>query len=318
MEKNQVQHVPVMLDRCVALLTPALENREEAVVVDATIGLGGHAEALLEKFPHIRLIGIDRDQGALARSRERLSQFASRINFIHAVYDQIPTLLSGMGIKGVAGILFDLGVSSLQIDDYERGFSYSKSAPLDMRMDSSSALTASNVINDYSQEELIRIIKAYGEEKFANRIAKNIVKARESRKIENTDELVEIIKTSIPAPARRLGGNPAKRTFQAIRIEVNQELEILKRAIPQAISCIELHGRMVVMSFQSLEDRIVKQAFADVTKSKSPVGLPIELKEHEAKFRLVFNGSETPDESEISRNPRSQSVRLRAIERIAI
>jgi 16S rRNA (cytosine1402-N4)-methyltransferase len=318
MEMNQVQHVPVMLDRCVALLTPALENREEAVVVDATIGLGGHAEALLKKFPHLRLIGIDRDERALARSRERLSQLASRINFIHAVYDQIPTLLSGMGIKGVAGILFDLGVSSLQIDDFERGFSYSRSAPLDMRMDKSSALTASNVINDYSQEELSWLIKAYGEEKFANRIAKNIVKARESRKIENTDELVEIIKASIPAPARRLGGNPAKRTFQAIRIEVNQELEILKRAIPQAISCIELHGRMVVMSFQSLEDRIVKQAFADVTKSKSPVGLPIELKEHKAKFRLVFNGSETPDESEISRNPRSQSVRLRAIERIAI
>lgn len=318
MDKDQVQHVPVMLDRCVALLTPALENREEAVVVDATIGLGGHAEALLEKFPHIRLIGIDRDQSALERSRERLSQFASRINFIHAVYDQIPTLLSAMGVQGVAGILFDLGVSSLQIDDYERGFSYSKNAPLDMRMDSSSALTASKVINNYSQDELTRIIKVYGEEKFANRIAKNIVKARESRKLESTAELSEIVKASIPAPARRFGGNPAKRTFQAIRIEVNQELEILKRAIPQAIDCIELHGRMVVMSFQSLEDRIVKQAFAEVTKSKTPVGLPIELKEHKAKFRLVFNGSETPEESEISRNPRSQSVRLRAIERIAI
>lgn len=318
MKKNQVQHLPVMLDRCVALLTPALENREEAVVVDATIGLGGHAEALLEKFPHIRLIGIDRDESALEKSRERLSQFASRINFVHAVYDQIPTLLSGMGIHGVAGILFDLGVSSLQLDDFERGFSYSKEAPLDMRMDRSSSLTAANVLNNYSQEDLARIIKVFGEERFANRIAKNIVKARGTHKLESTAELSEIVKASIPAPARRLGGNPAKRTFQAIRIEVNQELEILKRAIPQAIDCIELHGRMVVMSFQSLEDRIVKQAFSDVTKSQSPVGLPIELIEHKAKFRLVFNGSETPDELEITRNPRSQSVRLRAIERIAI
>ena len=318
MKKDQVQHLPVMLDRCVALLTPALENRDEAVVVDATIGLGGHAEALLERFPNIRLIGIDRDQSALERSKERLSQFSSRVNFFHAVYDQIPTLLSEMGIQGVAGILFDLGVSSLQLDDLERGFSYSKAAPLDMRMDKSKSVTASSVINEYSQEELTRIIKVYGEERFANRIAKNIVKARGTQKLENTAQLAEIVKESIPAPARRMGGNPAKRTFQAIRIEVNQELEILKRAIPQAINCIELHGRMVVMSFQSLEDRIVKQAFAEVTKSQSPVGLPIELKEHKAKFKLVFNGSETPDEFELSRNPRSQSVRLRAIERIAI
>lgn len=307
-----------MRDRCVALLAPALENRSDAVVVDATVGLGGHAKALLEKFPNIKLIGIDRDQVALEKSRTTLSDFKSRVTLIHAIYADIPAILAELGIAGVAGILFDLGISSMQIDDSERGFSYSTRAPLDMRMNKTDSVSAATILMNYSKADLARVIREYGEERFANRIAENIVKARAAGKLESTTDLAEIVKASIPAPARRIGGNPAKRTFQAIRIEVNQELEILKRALPKALDVIELHGRIVVMSFQSLEDRIVKQVFAEATKSKSPLGLPIEMAEHRAKFRLVFSGSEQADASELAANPRSQSVRLRAIERVAV
>jgi 16S rRNA (cytosine1402-N4)-methyltransferase len=218
----------------------------------------------------------------------------------------------------VAGILFDLGISSMQIDDLTRGFSYAQSAPLDMRMDSSSAVTAEHVLQNYSQEELTKIIREFGEERFASRIAANVVKARSEGRLLTTEDLAEIVKASIPAPARRLGGNPAKRTFQAIRIEVNQELAVLKRALPRALNLIELNGRVVVMSFQSLEDRIVKKAFAEVCESKSPIGLPVELSHHKAKFKLVFNGSETASAQEVGENPRAKSVRLRAIERVAI
>ena len=311
-------HKPVMLERCLALLTPALENRNDAIVVDATVGLGGHSKALLEKFPKLRLVGIDRDQKALEKSRSLLANFESRISLVHAVYDQIPEVLADLGIEGVAGILFDLGISSMQIDDLTRGFSYAQSAPLDMRMDSSSAVTAEHVLQNYSQEELTKIIREFGEERFASRIAANVVKARSEGRLLTTEDLAEIVKASIPAPARRLGGNPAKRTFQAIRIEVNQELAVLKRALPKALNLIELNGRVVVMSFQSLEDRIVKKAFAEVCESKSPIGLPVELSHHKAKFKLVFNGSETASAQEVGENPRAKSVRLRAIERVAI
>jgi 16S rRNA (cytosine1402-N4)-methyltransferase len=229
----------------------------------------------------------------------------------------MPEVLSELGIKGVDGILFDLGVSSLQLDHVDRGFSYSNSAPLDMRMDKSSGLTARDVLENYSKEDLVKILRTYGEERFATRIVENIIKARSAGTLKTTTDLAELVKASIPAPARRVGGNPAKRTFQAIRIEVNQELKILENALPKALNQLKVGGRLVVMSFQSLEDKIVKQAFASASESKNPMGLPVELEHLKAKYQLVFRGSEGARAEEIETNSRAQSVRLRAIERVA-
>ena len=310
-------HRSVLRDRCVALLTPSIEKSADPIVVDATLGMGGHSEALLESFANLRIVGLDRDKEALAIASHRLERWSDRIDVVHAVYDQIPEVLSELGINGVDGILFDLGVSSLQLDEVERGFSYAHSAPLDMRMDKSAGLTAADVLETYEKSQLIRILKVYGEEKFANRIAENIIKARAVGGLKSTTDLAELVKASIPAPARRIGGNPAKRTFQAIRIEVNQELEILQRALPKALNAIKVGGRVVVMSFQSLEDRIVKEVFQEASESKSPRELPIEIESLKAKFELVFRGSEKASAKEIEENSRAQSVRLRAIERVA-
>lgn len=310
-------HRSVLRDRCVALLTPSIEKIADPIVVDATLGMGGHSEALLESFANLRIVGLDRDKEALAIASHRLERWSDRIDVVHAVYDQIPEVLSELGINGVDGILFDLGVSSLQLDEVERGFSYAHSAPLDMRMDKSAGLTAADVLETYEKSQLIRILKVYGEEKFANRIAENIIKARAVGGLKSTTDLAELVKASIPAPARRIGGNPAKRTFQAIRIEVNQELEILQRALPKALNAIKVGGRVVVMSFQSLEDRIVKEVFQEASESKSPRELPIEIESLKAKFELVFRGSEKASAKEIEENSRAQSVRLRAIERVA-
>lgn len=310
-------HRSVLRDRCVALLTPSIEKSADPIVVDATLGMGGHSEALLESFANLRIVGLDRDKEALAIASHRLERWSDRIDVVHAVYDQIPEVLSELGISGVDGILFDLGVSSLQLDELERGFSYAHSAPLDMRMDKSAGLTAADVLETYEKSQLIRILKVYGEEKFANRIAENIIKARAVGGLKSTTDLAELVKASIPAPARRIGGNPAKRTFQAIRIEVNQELEILQRALPKALNAIKVGGRVVVMSFQSLEDRIVKEVFQEASESKSPRELPIEIESLKAKFELVFRGSEKASAKEIEENSRAQSVRLRAIERVA-
>ena len=310
-------HRSVLRDRCVALLTPSIEKSADPIVVDATLGMGGHSEALLESFANLRIVGLDRDKEALAIASHRLERWSDRIDVVHAVYDQIPEVLSELGINGVDGILFDLGVSSLQLDEVERGFSYAHSAPLDMRMDKSAGLTAADVLETYEKSQLIRILKVYGEEKFANRIAENIIKARAVGGLKSTTDLAELVKASIPAPARRIGGNPAKRTFQAIRIEVNQELEILQCALPKALNAIKVGGRVVVMSFQSLEDRIVKEVFQEASESKSPRELPIEIESLKAKFELVFRGSEKASAKEIEENSRAQSVRLRAIERVA-
>jgi 16S rRNA (cytosine1402-N4)-methyltransferase len=286
--------------------------------VDATLGLGGHTEALLERFPNLRIVGFDRDKEAISLASARLAKFGARFKVVHAVYDQMPEVLKDLGIDGVDGILFDLGVSSLQLDQIDRGFSYSNTAPLDMRMDKSSGITAQDVLDGYSKEDLVRILRVYGEERFAPRIVDNIIKARNSGALKTTTDLAEIVKASIPAPARRIGGNPAKRTFQAIRIEVNQELATLERALPKALSLLKVGGRAVVMSFQSLEDKIVKQLFVTASESKSPKGLPIEIDHLKAKYQLVFRGSEGASSEEIEMNSRAQSVRLRAIERVAI
>jgi 16S rRNA (cytosine1402-N4)-methyltransferase len=306
-----------MRDTCVDLLTPAVNKSETPVVVDATLGLGGHSEALLDSNPNLVLIGIDRDLDAIVKAKNRLAKFENRVKLNHAIFDEITDVVNSFGFEQVDGILFDLGVSSMQLDQSDRGFSYSQDAPLDMRMDRSTGITASEIINTYAPGELVRILRTYGEEKFATRIVENIVKERAKAPLNSTAQLATLVKESIPAATRRTGGNPAKRTFQALRIETNDELGAVNRAIPQALELLKVGGRLVVMSFQSLEDRIVKEIFTEATTSGTPRDLPIDLPEFAAKFALVVRGSVLPSEAEIAANSRAQSVRLRAIERLA-
>jgi len=308
------EHIPVALTRTVELLTPALTG-QSPLLIDATLGLGGHTEYLLTKFETLHVLGIDRDKSALEKAGARLSRFGSRVTLVHAVYDHIEEVARSQGIESAQGILFDLGVSSMQLDSSDRGFAYSHDAPLDMRMDQSVGISAGEVVNTYSHQELTRILREYGEEKFASRIAAKIIDARTIAPLSSTVVLANIVKESIPAATRRVGGNPAKRTFQALRIYVNNELEVLERAIPAALNLLAIQGRMVVLSYHSLEDRIVKRAFAEVSSSEVPHGLPVEPKP--ARFQLLTRASESASEAEISMNPRSQSVRIRAIERRA-
>lgn len=307
-------HTPVMIERTIELLSPAL-GRAGAVLVDATLGMAGHAEAFLQRFPELTLVGIDRDPDALAIAAERLAPFADRIHLVHAVYDQFESVLNDLGIAEASGILFDLGVSSLQLDRVERGFSYAKDAPLDMRMDKTSPLTAERILAEYSESELRRIFYQYGEEKLAPRYAKRIVERREQTRLVRSAQLVELIAAATPAAARRTG-HPAKRVFQALRIEVNQELAVLERAIPAAIEALEIGGRIVVLAYQSLEDRIVKHAFAAGAASTAPAGLPVELPEHRPQLRLLVRGAELASDTEKAGNPRATPVRLRAAERV--
>jgi 16S rRNA (cytosine1402-N4)-methyltransferase len=309
------QHVPVLLERVLELLGPALQGRH-AVVVDATLGLGGHAEALLTRFPEVRLIGLDRDPAALALSSERLRPYEDRVNLVHAVYDEIPDVLEAQGLTEVDGILFDLGVSSMQLDLAERGFAYSHDAPLDMRMDPTSGQTAGDVVNGYSGKELARVLREYGEERFASRIADAIVRERAKAPFTSSASLVDIVRTAIPAATRRTGGNPAKRTFQALRIEVNAELSVLEAALPAALNSLAVGGRIVVLAYQSLEDRIVKRAFTAATASTVPHDLPFIPAGSEPALRLLVRGSEEASAAEVETNPRAASVRLRALERL--
>ncbi len=309
-------HVPVALDRCIALLTPSIEAVPNPVVVDATLGMGGHTHELLRRFPQLQVIGLDRDLSAIEIATKNLAEFSSRLTIVHAVYDQISDVLGDLNIPSVDGVLFDLGVSSMQLDFAERGFAYSQEAPLDMRMDQSSGLSAQDVLDTYSRQDLVRVIRTYGEEKFATKIVDNIIAAREAGTLRTTTDLATIVKESIPAPARRTGGNPAKRTFQALRIEVNNELSVLERALPAATERLAVGGRVVVMAYQSLEDKIVKRYFTEITASRSPLGLPIDLPNSAADFSLVIRGSEGASAAEIEANPRAASMRLRAVERL--
>jgi len=306
-----------MLDRCIDLLAPAINSTKNPVIVDATLGLGGHTEALLERFPTLKVIGIDRDTDALTRATARLTPFADRLFTKHASFDSIADVVASFGYPEISGALFDLGVSSMQLDERNRGFSYSHDAPLDMRMDRTQSLTAAEIINTYEPGQLVRILRSYGEEKFAVRVVESIVKARAVAPLNSTIELATLVKNAIPAATRRTGGNPAKRTFQALRIETNDELGAITRALPSALKLLGIGGRLVVMSFQSLEDRIVKDLFVASTTSGTPRDLPFELPELAAKFSLVIKGSETPGAQELEENSRSASVRLRAIERVA-
>lgn len=312
-------HTPVLLDRSVELLEPALDAARHAgrtpVFVDATLGMGGHAEAVLLRSADTRVVGLDRDTEALRLAGERLARFGDRVTLVHTVYDAIDRAAAGAGAPRVDAILFDLGVSSLQLDDAERGFAYAKDAPLDMRMDQTRGLTASDVIATYSEGALRRIFERYGEEKLAGRYARFIVRARDERPLTRSGELVDLLQEATPAAVAR-AGHPAKRVFQALRIEVNSELTAVEEAIPAAMAILPVGGRMVVMSYQSLEDRIVKRVFADAVASTAPPGLPMELPEHAPRFRLLVKGAEVASDQERARNPRATPVRLRAVERI--
>jgi 16S rRNA (cytosine1402-N4)-methyltransferase len=308
-------HVPVLLDRVVALVAPALEN-PGAVFVDATLGLGGHTGEVLERCPQARVVGLDRDEHALEVAAERLAAQADRLTLVHAVYDEIPDVLADHGIEAVDGILFDLGVSSMQLDVRERGFAYAEDAPLDMRMDDTTGPTAADVLNSYPAVELARILRSYGEERFARQIARAIVRERESAPFTGSARLVQLLRETIPAPARRTGGHPAKRTFQALRIEVNDELGTLRRALPRAIDSLRVGGRVVAMSYHSLEDRLVKQAFTAATTSDLPPDLPVVPAGSEPPLRPLTRGAEKAPTEETTRNPRAASVRLRAVERV--
>jgi 16S rRNA (cytosine1402-N4)-methyltransferase len=309
------RHVPVLLSRTLELLAP-VAAAPGAVVVDATLGMGGHSEALLEQFSSLRLIGLDRDPQALRLAGERLSPFADRATLVHAVYDELAEVLARVGVQRVQGVLFDLGVSSLQLDEPGRGFAYAQDAPLDMRMDQTRGITAAEVVNTYEPARLARVLKEYGEERFARRIAEAIARERAREPFTGTARLAELVRASIPAATRRTGGHPAKRTFQALRIEVNGELHALERALPAAVDALAVGGRIVVLSYHSLEDRMVKRVLAAGATSTAPPGLPVELPEHAPVLRLLTRGAEEPGPAEVAANPRAASARLRAAERI--
>lgn len=309
-------HVSVALNRCIDLLAPAIKKSSHPVFVDATLGLGGHSYEMLNRFPNLTLIGIDRDKSAIARASEKLAKFQERVHVAYSVFDHFEEVVKTFGYQQIDAALFDLGVSSMQLDEVERGFSYSQDAPLDMRMDQSQGITAEEIVNTWSHADLTRILRVYGEERFAPRIADFIIREREITPITNTSTLSALIKAAIPAAARRTGGNPSKRTFQALRIAVNNELEVIEKALPQALELLNVGGRLVVLSFQSLEDRIVKEIFTQVTTSKSPKELPVELPGYAAQFKLIAKG-EAASNQEIAKNSRAQSVRIRAVEKVA-
>ena len=309
------RHVPVMLERVVDLLAPAL-TAPGSVHVDATLGMGGHAEAVLERCPQARVVGLDRDTEALDLTRARLARFGDRFTAVHAVYDEIAEVLEREADGVAHGVLFDLGVSSLQLDEADRGFAYRHDAPLDMRMDQSRGMTAADVLNTYAHGDLARVLRTYGEERFAGRIASAVLAAREEEPFTTSARLVDLVRAAVPAASQRSGGHPAKRTFQALRIEVNAELEVWEDAVDAAVGALAPGGRVAVLSYHSLEDRITKRAFAAGATSRTPAGMPVELPEHAPYLRLLTRGAEVPDAAEQDANPRSASARLRAAERL--
>ena len=313
-EINQL-HVPVLLERTIEILGESIQGAD-AVLVDCTLGLGGHAEAFLTRFPELTVIGIDRDASALALASERLAKFGNRIKFSHATYDQIQDVLSEHGFEVADAILLDLGVSSMQLDEADRGFAYSFDAPLDMRMDTASSLTAAKVLNTYPEVELARIFKEFGEERYAKQIAAAIVEMRKSAPFATSAALAKLIVAIVPFIPGKSKGHPAKRVFQALRIEVNSELEVLQSTMPAAIEALALGGRILVLAYQSLEDRIVKQALVAASTSSAPLDMPVELPEQAPVMRLLVKGAEQATDEEILQNPRAASVRLRAAEKI--
>ncbi|AZI57662.1 16S rRNA (cytosine(1402)-N(4))-methyltransferase RsmH [Nakamurella antarctica] len=311
------EHVPVLAERVATLLGPSLQA-PGSVLVDCTLGLGGHTTLMLTMYPNLRVIGIDRDPTALLMATERVAAagFSERFDAAHAVYDEIGSVLSERGISSAQAILFDLGVSSMQLDRTERGFAYAVDAPLDMRMNPTTGITAADVLNTYAPGDIVRLLREYGDEKFATRIVSEVVKRRREEPWTTSGPLVELIRAAIPAAARRTGGHPAKRTFQALRIEVNDELGALRRAIPAAVTALAVGGRLAVISFQSLEDRIVKKLLAPQTQSSAPLDLPMDLPEFAPHLTWITRGSEAPTDDEVLANSRAASAKIRAVERI--
>src|SRR6478752_8953922 len=308
------RHVPVLRDRILDLLAPALAE-PGSVYVDGSLGMGGHAEAVLQRCPNARVVGIDRDTEALELAGERLASFGDRFTPVHAVYDEVADVLDDLDLPQVQAVLFDFGVSSLQLDEADRGFAYAQDAPLDMRMDQTRGITAAEVLNTYDAPELERVLRDYGEERFARRIASAIVRERAREPFTTSARLVELLKAAVPAASQKSGGHPGKRTFQALRIEVNAELAAWESALPAAVDALAVGGRIAVLSYHSLEDRLTKQLFARGARSTTPPGLPVELPEHAPYLRLLTRGAEEPSADEKDTNPRAASARLRAAER---
>lgn len=324
MTNQQVHgHVPVMRERMAELLAPAVGT--DAVLIDATLGAGGHTEHFLTTFPGARVIGVDRDPNALAEATERLAPFGDRFAAVQARFDEMGEAIAAaegeafdlVRANGVAGALFDLGVSSMQLDQAERGFAYRVDAPLDMRMDPTRGITAAEVLNTYSHGELAHVLKTYGDERFAGKIAAAVIKEREREPFTTSARLVELLYDTIPAATRRTGGHPAKRTFQALRVEVNGELDAIRNVIPVITDLLAVGGRVVFMSYQSHEDKIIKSALRELTTSKTPPGLPMDLPGTEAKFALITHGAEQASKEEIERNPRAAPVRVRGIKKLS-
>lgn len=308
-------HIPVMRDRILELLAPALEA-PGSIHVDGTLGMGGHAESVLQACPTARVIGIDRDPNALAIATNRLEGFGDRFTPVEAVYDELPEVLEELGVRHIDSMLLDLGLSSMQIDRRERGFAYSVDAPLDMRMDGKQELTAAGVLNTYEPRDLVRILRVYGEERFADRIVRRVVAAREVEPFTDSARLVQVICDAIPMAARKTGGHPAKRTFQALRIEVNAELEALEGVLPAALDALTVGGRLAVLAYHSLEDRMVKNLFRTGSTDSAPRNLPVVPESMQPELRLLTRGAEKASEDETIANPRAASARLRVAERI--
>jgi 16S rRNA (cytosine1402-N4)-methyltransferase len=304
-------HRPVMVDEVVALLAPV----PPGTVVDATVGGGGHARLLLAARPDVHLLGIDRDPDAVHAARDALAEFGRRARVVRGGFEGLAGIVSSNSEGDIVGILFDLGLSSPQVDRPERGFSYWADAPLDMRMDSAQELTAAQVVNTYSEEDLAAIIASNGEERFARRIARGIV---EARPLETTRELVDVVRAAIPAPARRRGRHPARRTFQAIRMEVNRELPNLGAGLDESVHLLTPGGRILVIAYHSLEDRIVKRRFAGWASrtDAGPPGMPVRT-ELAPLVRLLTRRPRRPSAAEVADNPRSASARLRAVEKVS-
>ena len=307
-----MDHEPVLADQVTALLVPALEHG--GVVVDATLGRAGHARRLLEAAPQATLVGIDRDPVALEASRANLAAYSERVRLVGDDFKDLPSILERLGIPSVRGVLLDLGLSSPQLDDPARGFSFRNAGPLDMRMDPTAVLTAEVVVNQYAEKDLARVIRRYGEERFATRVARAIVR---KRPITDTVELADTVKEAIPAATRRTGGHPARRTFQALRMEVNDEMNALDKAMDVIIDALEAHGRVVVISYHSLEDRIVKTKFNNEAKGCiCPPDLPVCACGAQARVRVLTRKPIRPPAEEVQANPRSSAAKLRAAERL--
>ena len=306
------KHISVLLNESIS----SLNLNENSIIVDATLGYGGHSSNILDRINKGYLFAFDQDSEAIRHSTNRLSKIGTNFTIIHSNFIHLKEELEKRGVEKVDGVLFDLGVSSPQLDDKERGFSYHQDARLDMRMDQRQKKSAYDVVNKYSKEELSTIFKKYGEDKFSNNIAKKIIEYREKKPIESTLELVEIIKTAVPMKFR-IDKHPARQIFQAIRIEVNEELNVLEPALEQALSILNVGGRVVVITFHSLEDRLVKKFFSEKCKIDDRVrGMPNIPKEYLPDFRLVYSKAIKPSEEELKENPRARSSKLRVIERI--